>query len=573
MKKIIVLPPEISLKIAAGEVIERPFSVVKELVENSLDASATEIKVELLSGGKKLVRVTDNGHGMSQEDAKLCFKRHSTSKIQSVEDLSLIETLGFRGEALPSISAVSRVVLKTSDGKEEKGTLIEKEGEKIIQTSDIAFPPGTAVEVRDLFFNLPAREKFLRSDRSELNLTVKFLTFVSIAYPEVRFSLIHGKRQVFDYPPVSSLKERIFQVFGKSLLERLLEVDYREDARQLYGYASLPPSGHRDRTLQLFYVNKRPVRDRTLLAALNQAYRGFLEKDKFPESFLFLSWPYTEVDINVHPAKAEVRFKDSRPVFQLVSRSIEQAILKEKGVKKIFPTKEEEMGFKMEEKKSFRIEEEGKVPAFMRAEKRHLEWKDLFTPLAKQEETYPHVLGQYLDIYIVASSEEGIIIVDQHNAHERVLFEKYEEIDKEKKWPQKLALLPILFELSPSQLLSFENNQALLEEAGFRVEAMGGQSFALKEYPDIFKEEEAKDIFISLLEEKKGEQIEDKKKRLLATLACKTAIKAGEVLSFEKMNYLVEELFKTSNSSLCPHGRPIMVKIEKKEIERGLKRS
>jgi len=565
MKKIIVLPPEISLKIAAGEVIERPFSVVKELVENSLDANASEIKVELLSGGKKLVRVTDNGHGMSREDAQLCFERHSTSKIQSVEDLSLISTLGFRGEALPSISAVSRVVLKTSDGKEEKGTLIEKEGEKIIQTSDIAFPLGTSVEVRDLFFNLPAREKFLRSDRSELNLIVKFLTFASIAYPDARFSLIHGKRQVFDYPPVSSLKERIFQVFGKSLLERLLEIDYKEDDRQLYGYASLPPAGHRDRTLQLFYVNKRPVRDRTLLAALNQAYRGFLEKDRYAEAFLFLSYPYTEVDINVHPAKAEVRFKDSRPVFQLVIRSLEQAILKEKGVKKIYPTKEEEMGF--------RIEEERGAPAFMRAKERQREWKDLFTPLAKQEETYPHVLGQYLDIYIVASSEEGIIIVDQHNAHERILFEKYEEIDKEKKWPQKLALLPILFELSPSQLLSFENNQALLEEAGFRVEAMGGQSFALKEYPDIFKEEEAKDIFISLLEETKGKQIEDKKKRLLATLACKTAIKAGQVLSFEKMNYLVEELFKTSNSSLCPHGRPIIVKIERKEIERGLKRS
>jgi DNA mismatch repair protein MutL len=418
MKKIILLPPEIAQKIAAGEVIERPFSVVKELVENSLDASASEIKVELLSGGKKLVRVTDNGHGMGRKDAQMCFKRHSTSKIRSVEDLSLVATLGFRGEALPSISAVSKIVLKTSDGKGDKGTLIEKEGETLIGTSDIAFPLGTSVEVRDLFFNLPAREKFLRTDRSELNLIVKFLTFVSIAYPEVRFSLIHGKRQVFDYPPVGSLKERIFQVFGKSLLDRLLEVDYKEDEKKLYGYASLPPSGHRDRTLQLFYVNKRPVRDKTLLAALNQAYRGFLEKDKFPESFLFLSWPYTEVDINVHPAKAEVRFKDSRPVFQLV---------KEKGVKKIYPSKEEEKGMELEGKRFFRIEEERGAPTFRRAEERQLEWRDLFTPLEKKEETYPHVLGQYQDMYIVASSEEGIIIVDQHNAHERVLFEKYED--------------------------------------------------------------------------------------------------------------------------------------------------
>ena len=565
MKKIIVLPPEISQKIAAGEVIERPFSVVKELVENSLDAEASEIKVELLSGGKKLVRVTDNGHGMRGEDALLCFKRHSTSKIERVEDLSKIATLGFRGEALPSISAVSRVILNTSDGKGEKGTLIEREGEKLIRVSDIAFPMGTSVEARYLFFNLPAREKFLRSDKSELGLIVKYLTFVSIAHSEVRFSLVHGKRQVFDYPTVSSLKERIFQVFGKSLLERLLEVDYREDERRLYGYASLPPSGRRDRTLQHFYVNKRPVKDRTLQAALNQAYRGFLEKDQFAEAFLFLSCPYTEVDINVHPAKAEVRFKDSRPIFHLVIRSIEQAMIKEKGIKKIYPSKEEESGF--------RIEEERGARAFMGDEERKMEWRDLFTPITKEEKTYPRVLGQYQDAYIVASSEEGIIIVDQHNAHERILFERYEEIDKRKKWPQKLALLPILFELSPSQVLSFENNQTLLEEAGFRVEAMGGQSFALKEYPDIFKEEEAKDIFLSLLEETKGEQIEDKKKRLLATLACKTAVKAGQALSIEKMNYLVEELFKTSNSSLCPHGRPIMVKIERKEIERGLKRS
>ena len=202
-----------------------------------------------------------------------------------------------------------------------------------------------------------------------------------------------------------------------------------------------------------------------------------------------------------------------------------------------------------------------------------MEWRDFFSPMEEERRKYPRVLGQYRDTYIVASSEEGIIIVDQHNAHERVLFEKYEEIDKKKKWPHKLALLPILFELSPSQVLSFENNQALLEEAGFRVEAMGGQSYALKEYPDIFKEEEAKEIFLSLLEEMKREKIEDKKRKLLATLACKTAVKAGQALSLEKMNYLVEELFRTSNSSLCPHGRPIVVKIDRREIERGLKRS
>lgn len=565
MRKIALLPPEISRKIAAGEVIERPFSAVKELVENALDAEASEIKVELLGGGKKLIRVADNGYGMSKDDALISFERHSTSKIGKVEDLSQISTLGFRGEALPSISAVARICLKTSDGKEGKGTLIEREGDEVVQFSDVAFPRGTSVEVRDLFFNLPARQKFLRSERSELNLVVRYMTLVSLAYPEVRFWLEHGKRQIFDYPSVQSLKDRIFQIYGKSLLEQLMEVDYEKDKRHICGYASVPPSGRRDKTQQIFYVNRRPVRDRILQAALNQAYRGFLERDYFPQAFLFLSCPYEEVDVNVHPAKAEVRFVDSRPFFQLVLQSIERAVLSEKGIKEVsHPRQEarrERLVSKEESQQWFKIEED-----------RQVLWKDYFSPLPKVERVYPQVLGQYQDTYIVAVSGEGLFIIDQHNAHERVLFEKYEEIDRKQEWPRKMILVPILFELSPSQVLSLEDNQALLEEAGFRVDAMGGKSFALKEYPDVFLEEEAKDIFFSLLEEVKKEKVEERKKKILATLACKTAIKAREALSLEKMNYLVEELFKAKNPSLCPHGRPVMVKIDKKEIERSLKR-
>jgi DNA mismatch repair protein MutL len=565
MKKIILLPQEVAQKIAAGEVIERPFSAVKELVENSLDAGASEIKTELISGGKKLIRVTDNGHGMTREDALLCFERHSTSKIEKVEDLSLIATLGFRGEALPSISAVSRIVLKTSDAKGDKGSLIERKAEEVVQVSDIAFPVGTSVEARDLFFNLPARKKFLRSERSELNLIVRYLTFVSLANHKVRFSLIHGKRQVFDYPPVKTLKERIFQVYGRSLVEHLMEVDHEEEGRRLFGYASIPPSGRRDRTQQLFFVNKRMIKDRTLQAALNQAYRGFMEKDQYSEAFLFLSCPYDEVDVNVHPAKAEVRFRDSRPFFQLVLHSIEKAMLREQGIKEVYPSREGE-------KRRSEVKEEISGQRFPISEKKRADWKDLFPPSERDERISTKVLGQYQDMYIIASSEDGILIIDQHNAHERVLFEKYQDIDRKKKWPQKLALFPILFELSPPQVLSLEDNRGLLEEAGFRVEDMSGRSFTLKEFPDLFKEDEAREIFISLLEDLRENKAEEQKKRILATLACKTAVKAGQPLSVEKMNYLVEELFKTSNSSLCPHGRPVIVKIDKKEIERGLKR-
>jgi len=564
MNKIVILASEVARKIAAGEVIERPLSAVKELVENSLDALASEIRVELVEGGKKLIRVTDNGQGMSREDALICFERHSTSKIAKVEDLGRIATLGFRGEALPSISSVSRVILKTSDGKEEKGSLIEREGEEVIRVSYVAFPKGTAVEVKDLFFNLPARKKFLRSEKSELTHVVKYMTFVSLAHPQKRFSLTHGKRQIFDYPSVKSLRERIFQVFGKSLLENLVEVDHEEEGRRINGYASAPPSGRRDRTHQLLFVNERLVKDRTLQAAVNQAYRGFLEKDQYPEAFLFLFCPYEEVDVNVHPAKAEIRFKDSRPVFQLVLHSIEKAMLKEEGIKEVYP-------FREELKSGTRVEERKNRPAFPADVKKPLEREGLF-PRAEEKKRGPRVLGQYLDMYIIASSDEGILIIDQHNAHERVLFEKYQEIDRKKKWPQKLALFPVLFELSPSQVLSFEENQSLLEEIGFRVEAMSGRSYSLKEFPDLFKEIEAREVLFSLLEEVKGEKIEDKKKRVMATLACKTAVKAGQPLPFEKMNYLVEELFNTSNASLCPHGRPIVVKIDRKEIERGLKR-
>lgn len=565
MSKIVLLSPDVSQKIAAGEVIERPFSAVKELIENSLDAGASDIKTELHSGGKRLIRVTDDGQGMNREDALLCFERHSTSKISRVNDLDRIATLGFRGEALPSISAVSRIILKTSDGKGEKGTLIERDGEEVIQVSDIAFPKGTSVEVRNLFFNLPARKKFLRSERAELSWITRYMTHVSLAYPGVRFSLVHGKRHVFDYPSVKTLKERIFQVYGKSLLEHLMEVDHEEEGRRLYGFASVPPSGRRDRTHQLFFVNRRLVKDRNLQAGLNQAYRGFLEKDQFSEAFLFLSCPYEDVDINVHPAKAEIRFTDPHAFFQIILHSIEKAMLKKQGIKEVYPASESAKG-------RLRIEEGMRERSFLSPERKQEAWTDVLPPPEKEERVFPRILGQYQDTYIIASSEDGIFIIDQHNAHERVLFEKYQDIDKKKKWPQKLALFPVLFELSPSQVLSLEGNQAVLEDAGFRVEAMSGRSISLKEFPDLFKEKEAKEIFLSLLEDIKGDKIKDKKMKLLATLACKTAVKAGQPLSFEKMSYLVEELFKTSNSSLCPHGRPVMVKIERKEIERGLKR-
>jgi len=566
MARIKRLPFEVSQKIAAGEVIERPFSVVKELVENSLDAGASEVRVELLAGGKRLIRVQDDGLGMDREDAELCFERHATSKLGSEEDLEMISTLGFRGEALASISAVSEIVLKTSDGRSEHGTQVERKAGEAVAVKDVAFPRGTTIDVKDIFFNLPARRKFLRSEQSELGHVVRYLTGLALAYPEVRFSLVQARREIINCPRVGSHRERLFELYGKDVLDRLLEVDFQEGGGHVFGYSSRPPGGRPDRAHQLFFVNKRLVKDRVLQAALNQAYRGFLEKDRFPEAFLFLTLPYDEVDVNVHPTKAEVRFRESQLVFYLLLRSIETALLTERGIKEIY------------------AKGKGAVQALGVMETPARPWKRASRPDYPNQMTLPksipageekgrtRVLGQYLDMYIVAAGEEGLLVIDQHNAHERVLFEKYKEIDAQKKWPQKTPLIPVLFDLSPAQVVNLEKNRDLLEETGFRADSMGGRTYSLNGFPDIFEAEEARAALLELLDEIEEEGPDRKRERMLATMACKTAVKAHEPLAPDKMEFLVDELFRTSNPALCPHGRPIIVKIEKAEIEKGLKR-
>lgn len=568
MSKISLLSPELTGKIAAGEVIERPVSVVKELVENSLDAEATEISVELIAGGSRLIKVTDNGHGMDRDDAAVCFERHSTSKIFKLEDLSRIATLGFRGEALPSISAVSRVRLQTSDGK-GVGTVIEREGDEQILLEDTAFPRGTSVEVKDLFFNLPARKKFLRSERGELTAVVKYLTQAVFVYPSLRFSLKHGKREIFEYPPVPGLRERIFQVFGREVVERLLAVRHFEDGFGVKGYASLPPAGKGDRRHQFFFVNNRPVREKTIQAALNRAYDGLLEKGLFPEAFLFVDVPLDRVDVNVHPAKEEVRFQDSRPVFFVILRGIEKAVLKEKGIKVVRPSAESPVPPFFKERfplSTGRVGEKEKIF--------HQQGLDFTLQSAEEDrdKNEPRVLGQYLDTYIVAVEGGGLVIIDQHNAHERVLFERYKRLYDRGQWPRKMPVFPVLVELSPSRVLNWENNREMLGQAGFRLESMGGRTYALKEFPDIFNEEEARDALSSLLDEMKEGKTGERRNRILASLACRTAVKAGCPLSREKMAFLVQELFCTSNPAVCPHGRPVVIRFDRKDIEKSLGR-
>jgi DNA mismatch repair protein MutL len=580
MPGIKVLPAEVAQKIAAGEVVERPVSVVKELVENSLDAMATEIKVELLDGGKKLIRVQDNGCGLSQEDTALCFRRHATSKIEKEEDLGKVATLGFRGEALASISAVSRLTLKTFDGSGEKGYQVEREGDKLIRFLETAFPKGTLVEVRDLFFNLPARRKFLRSERSELSLVVNYLTQAALAFPEVKFSLSHNSREIINCPAVSSLKERVYQLYGKKLLDNLMPVDYEEDGYRIFGLSSRPFSGRFDRQHQLVYVNRRPVKDRMLLAALGQAYLGLLEKQKNPEGFLFLRVPYEQVDVNVHPTKAEVRFKEPQQVYRLILRAVEIAARQESLVKPIIV---EEKSEKERERESSGEANLGENQVSLGLGKAELsaartignfpeqKIKGISENLSESQKPV-QVLGQYLNSYIVVASEDGLFIIDQHNAHERILFEKFEQLDKNRSWAAKQMLFPSVLELSPGQRLALEELQAELEAVGFRLEPMGGNSVALREFPDVFQEKEASEILLSVLEKTGSDKFKDKRTRMLATMACKAAVKAGQLLTRPEMEFLAQELFQAEYPGVCPHGRPVVIRIDRSKIERTLGR-
>ena len=465
----------------------------------------------------------------------------------------------------------------TSDGTgDRRHAGSSGKGDRLVAVTDIAFPRGTTVEVRDLFFNLPARRKFLRSASSELGPVAKYVTQAALGAPGVRFTLVHGSRETIACPPVRTLRERVFQLFGKKMVDGLMDVAAEDGEARLEGLASLPLAGRGDRSAQYFFVNGRPVKDRVLLAALSQAYAGILERGRSPEAFLFLRLPYADVDVNVHPAKSEVRFKDSQIVFRLVLRAVGEGAAHGHTIKEVVPGLERTgatprvgEGSRAYDAPSLDF---GPAPPLSSGGE-----KDACHPGALPSATSagsrgPVVLGQLADMYIVVAGEDGLMVVDQHNAHERVLFEKFREIDRKKLWPRKALLLPPVIDVPPSAASLLEENAALLEELGFRVEAIGGRSYALKEYPDVFKETEAERILLGLLEEAGEKGVEDRRERMLATMACKAAIKAGEFLTREKMAYLVDELFKTSQPALCPHGRPIVVRIERSTIDKGLGR-
>jgi len=611
--KIRVLPDDIANRIAAGEVVERPASVVKELMENSLDAGAKKIAIDIEEGGRKLIRITDNGEGMTPEDARACLARHATSKLYAPEDLFSIKTLGFRGEALPSIASVSRLTLQTQT-ETSIGTMIEVAAGKILSDREEVYPHGTQIAVEDLFFNVPARRKFLRSESYELSQITTYCTHYALAFPDIHFVLKSGGFEILAAPGTTGFRERILQIFGKDLLDQLVEYqkEYGRSGVKVHLFTSRPHVQKYNRNSMFFFINRRLVRDKIILHAISEAYRNILPSGTFPVVILFLSIPYEDVDVNVHPAKTEVRFKHQSFVHDLIRDAILSGLTQDKT---IVPMDADTSPFSPFAppapqsripdswtsndpitKESFALHP-GMRAAGNEAIPLALNFNAAASLQAAQLKTgecegvvdlpaYPEFdqvrhevqpLGQLRDSFIVATDTSGLIVIDQHVAHERVLFEAYLRQKLAGRLDIQRLLMPIVLQLPPRQLVILDSIVPELARNGFEVEPFGPKTIAVKTAPAILKAAEVEKLLVELLDGLEREtqviDIEALKRKIAASVSCHAAIKINTPLDETKMRWLISELMKTDVPTVCPHGRPIILRYDLREILKAFKRA
>jgi DNA mismatch repair protein MutL len=595
MGKIHRLPSDLANQIAAGEVVERPASVVKELVENSIDAGASRVTITVELGGKKLVRVEDDGEGMDPEDAQLALDRHATSKIGRAEDLAAIRTHGFRGEALPSIASVSHLTLRTRVADASSGTEIRVNGGAVSSVRDVGAPAGTSIEVWDLFYNLPARRKFLKADAAESAQVSRMVTQLALAYPGVGFALVSAGRTAVQCPPVTSLRERFYQLYGER--EDLVEVGKEAAGIRLYGLvAALAEQGPR-RGPQNIFVNRRIVKDKTIAHAIIDAYSVAGVKERSPEVHLFIEMAPDEVDVNVHPTKAEVRFRNQSAVHEVVRRAIGAALgqgpapeLQLRGDAIVVP-QPTAMSFPGLLGGVFpnrwlptptgegRGAEEGDEPAFGVAPHAGLvpEGASASGSAAAVAGMRPMIpLGQFRDTFIIAIDDESVSIIDQHVAHERVLFERVMQRLTEGRLESQLLLEPLIVELTASGREVLVGRIGELERFGFDVAEFGGNSVRVSAVPALLSPAESVAAVRALADDLEGldrhARVDEALKRIAALTACHAAVKANMPLTHEKMVHILEELRATAYSTVCPHGRPVMLRLTRREIEKNFQR-
>jgi DNA mismatch repair protein MutL len=691
MGRIHVLSEQVANKIAAGEVVERPASVVKELLENGLDAGATRIKISVEAGGKKLIQITDNGCGMVRDDAMLAFERHATSKIKDAEDLLSVATLGFRGEALPSIASVSRLRLETRAPEEETGTVIEINGGRIARVEEAGLPPGTSITVRDLFFNTPARKKFLKSESTELSHIASLVTHYALALPDKHFELHSAANAMLVAPPVAGYSERVYQVLGKETLDQLIPVAARqalereglpqpppwrreaedEDGRgvrpapgemRVRGFVSKPEIQKLNRNSIFVFVNGRLIRDRLVQHALTEAYRNIIPPTVYPVVLLFLELPAGEVDVNVHPSKTEVRFRQQTVMHDFVRDAVRAALMKARPVPQFvseiraratasqaltpgaltpgrewepssgavseeFPRLATEAtpfnfaqgrrgapmdptvagGFalyapepppisaRLQFESGITVEANAAIPAARGLEKAELgptappRQLDAVpdhgcAPALDVHEEEPTLsslgtlkpLGQIRNSFILAVNEDGLWIIDQHVAHERVLFERVLKQRAAQKVESQRLLMPIVLELSPAQQAVFTEISDELERNGFEAEPFGARSVAVKVAPAGVEASAVEHMLHELLDQFSREEqslnLEKIRARIAASIACHAAIKVNMPLEQNKMEWLLAELARTDHPMSCPHGRPVVLRYSVKDIQKAFKR-
>ena len=562
MPKIRVLSESVASKIAAGEVVERPASVVKELVENSLDASATRIVVEIRNGGRSYIRVADDGTGMSREDARLAFERHATSKISSFADLYAVNSLGFRGEALPSIASVAKVTMETRERRSLEGTRVVVEGGEVLSLEARGCAPGTSVVVEELFFNTPARRKFLKSDTTEAREIATTLMRYLLAFPEVHFEFFKDGRRSMAAPK-GSMRDRLALLFGRDTGRQLREVALESEGYRIYGFVSPPSLNRASRREQYLFVNRRFVKSRLLSAALDEAYHTLLPRHRHPLAFIFLELNPAMVDVNVHPAKIEAKFKEGDKLSALLTEAIREAL---REPAKAQEAKPRQLSLAVERSPAGGGVREARVEYAPQAEKTGPSTFQQLKPLAQLHNTY-----------ILAESSDGLVLIDQHAAHERVLFERFRAQLEEAKLERQELLSPALIELSPREAALLEENLELISELGFEIESFGDRSYLVKVVPlflgEVVHKEEIYEIVDSLIEAGSLRRREQRREEMIYRIACKNAVKAGDYLSGEEMHALLAQLGRTSRPETCPHGRPTMVTFDLKEIERRFKRS
>ena len=579
--KIHILPEHISKAIAAGEVVERPGSVVKELVENAIDAGSTEVTVELETGGLKRIRVCDNGEGMNKEDVPLALQRYATSKINKVEDLYAIHTLGFRGEALPSIASVSQVTIKTRVLDSVIGTRVVCEGGEIKDISEIGCPIGTEVDVRDIFYNLPVKRKFLRSIRSELRYALNHFLRLSLFHPEISFKFIHDGRVLHELLKTESAIVRIEAILGREVYHHLRPLEFEDGEVKISGFISLPSLSKGNTDGVYLYVNGRFVKDRMIYKAISEAYRHVLPAGRFPIAILLITLPPFAIDVNVHPTKTEVKFRDQERIFHSVVRSIRSfhdeapglvwATVEDKANGLVNPkTIPISFSFTKSQPYDLRLKEwaEGRSVAAVR---------ETFHPDWRVEEKIPYqILGQFQSTYILCEGEEGLILIDQHAAHERILYDTFRDQYETRSISLERFLIPILMELSAEESFLLASHLEELQSIGFEIDPIGEKSYAIRSVPSILDQKDPKEIIREILDEfsfikKEGKGIEPIQ-TLLITMACHSAIRGNSLLRGEEIEKLIASLSPFNLSATCPHGRPIFLMLSWEEIKKQFKR-